>query len=316
MDRAVPDRTEHHSITAEIRLPIQFDPTHAARRRGEVAIKSFGAAPCAHTATVQALLVAALVARFARVPGDATTRPWGRALHDRFMLPSVLRADLDVVLADLAASGRPLQAAWFEPFVAAQFPLLGRVQLGDVSLELRPAHEPWPVLAEEATGAGMARFVDSANGRLEARLAGASPRHVLVCNGRRVPLRPVGDNGALVAGVRYKRWSPPATLHPTTPPTGELVFDVVDAWTGLAIGGCGYMPAVPELAGIVGAPYVPEARGRGERHVWPPLAPLPQLSGRGRFRAGGNGVGPMAAPPAVAADAWTLDLTVDRTGPA
>jgi len=263
---------------------------------------------------VQSLLVPAIIARFARVPGDATTTPWGRALHDRFMLPSVLRADLDAVLADLAASGRPLQAAWFAPFVEAQFPLLGRVQLGDVSLELRPAHEPWPVLAEEATGAGMARFVDSANGRLEARLAGASPRHVLVCNGRRVPLRPVGDNGALVAGVRYKRWSPPATLHPTTPPTGELVFDVVDAWTGRAIGGCRHTPAVPELAGVVGAPWIDETPMTGERHVRPPFSPMPPVSGRGWFRAGGSGVGIMAPPLAIASDAWTLDLTSDLPG--
>jgi uncharacterized protein (DUF2126 family) len=291
-----------------------FDPTHAARRRGELAIKSFGAAPCARTAAVQSLLVAAIVARLARVPGAATTTAWGAALHDRFMLPSVLRADLDAVLADLAASGRPLQAAWFAPFVEAQFPLLGCVQLGDVALELRPAHEPWPVLAEEATGAGMARFVDSANGRLEARLTGASPRHVLACNGRRVPLRSAGDDGALVAGVRYKRWSPPATRHPTTPSTGELVFDVVDAWTGRAIGGCRYTPAVPELAGIVGAPWIDETPMPGERHARPPSWPLPPISGRGWFRAGGSGVGPMAPPRAAAGDAWTLDLTGDLTG--
>jgi uncharacterized protein (DUF2126 family)/transglutaminase-like putative cysteine protease len=289
-----------------------FHPTLAARRRGELAIKSFGAAPCARTTTVQSLLVAAIVARLVRVPGDATTTPWGAALHDRFMLPSVLRDDLDAVLDDLATSGRPLQAAWFAPSIDAHFPLLGRVQLGDVALELRPAHEPWPVLAEEATGAGMARFVDSANGRLEARLTGASPRHVLACNGRRVPLRRAGDD-ALVAGIRYKRWNPPATLHPTTPPTGELVFDVVDAWTGRAIGGCRYTPAVPELAGFVGAPWVDETPMPGERHVRPPSWPLPPSSGRGWFRAGGSGVGPMA-PPAAARDDWTLDLTGDLAG--
>jgi uncharacterized protein (DUF2126 family)/transglutaminase-like putative cysteine protease len=312
-----PDRVLRHLLAdasgdcrrTELDTERLFDPTHAARRRGELSIKSFGVAPCARTAAVQSLLVAAIVARLARAGGDATTTPWGPALHDRFMLPSVLRADLDAVLTDLARSGRPLQPVWFAPFVEAQFPLLGRVQLGDVALELRPAHEPWPVLAEEATGAGMARFVDSANGRLEARLTGASPRHVLACNGRRVPLRPGGDDGTLVAGVRYKRWNPTATLHPTAPPTGELVFDVVDVWTDRAIGGCRYTPAVPELAGIVGAPWIDETPMPGERHVRPPFWPLPPVSARGSFRAGGSGVGPMAPPAFAAGDEWTLDLT-------
>jgi hypothetical protein len=98
------------------------------------------------------------------------------------------------------------------------------------------------------------------------------------------------------------------------PPTGELVFDVVDAWTGRAIGGCRYTPAVPELAGIVGAPWVDETPMPGERAVRPPVWPLPPVSGRGFFRAGGSGVGPTAPPEAIAGDGWSLDFTTDLAG--
>ena len=131
---------------------------------------------------------------------------------------------------------------------------------------------------------------------------------MLACNGRRVPLQPADEPGAALAGVRYKRSSPPATLHPTVPATGELVFDLIDAWTARAIGGYRYVPAVPELAGFVGAPPRAVAPRGGER-VLPVLTPLPPRLGRGWFRSGGSGLGPMT-PPADAARGWTLDLTV------
>jgi len=316
----LPDRVLRHVLAdasgdgrrTELCVERLYDPAHASRRRGEVAIGSFGMPPCARTATLETLLVTALVARFTRHPSAATILPWGHALHDRFMLPSALSADLRAVLADLASAGYPFQPSWFVPCFDTQFPLLGRLQLGDVMLDLRTAHEPWPVLAEEATGGGMARFVDSANARVEVRLSGHAPRHVVVCNGRRVPLQPAGDEAAWIAGVRYKRWNPPATLRPTTAPVGALVFDVIDTWTGRAIGGCRYVPAVPELCGPVAVPQIGApvwTEGEARRSV-ARVGPSPPGSGRGWFRAGGSGVGPMALPPEDLARGWTLDLTV------
>jgi len=150
-----------------------------------------------------------LLSYFARVPQRAELINWGPELHDRFMLPHILWNDLETIIRDLNEGGYPFRLEWFEPFMDLHFPLLGHAQLGDSGLELRAAHEPWPLLAEEGTAAGTARFIDSANQRLEVKCSGLSPgRFVLVCNGHRVPLRATGVQGEYVAGVRYKASNP------------------------------------------------------------------------------------------------------------
>ena len=58
--------------------------------------------------------------------------------------------------------------------------------------------------------------------------------------GRAVPLHPTGTRAEYVAGVRYRACQPPSALHPTIPVHAPLVFDLVDTWSGRAIGGCTY----------------------------------------------------------------------------
>ena len=192
-------------------------------------INAFESAPEMRLGALQALLVLGLIGRFGRHPDSGELRRWGPALHDRFMLPDVLRDDLRGVIADLVAAGYPFQLDWFEPLFELRFPVLGSVPIGPLTLKLRSAHEPWPLLAEEVTAGGMARFVDAANERLQVTLSGAHPRrYALVCNGHRVPLQDTATHGEYVAGVRYKVSNPPATMHPTAWPVQALI---TTSWT-------------------------------------------------------------------------------------
>jgi uncharacterized protein (DUF2126 family) len=96
-------------------------------------------------------------------------------------------------------------------------------------------------LGEEIGSFGTARYVDSSVERLQVKLSGLTEnRHVLTCNGRRVPLRSTGKHGEYIAAVRYRAWAPPSALHPTIGVQSPLVFDIVDSWNGRAIGGCTY----------------------------------------------------------------------------
>jgi hypothetical protein len=159
-------------------------------------------------------------------------------------------------------------------------------------------------LAEEVTPGGVARFIDAANERLQVKLSGLAPgRYVLACNGQNVPLQATGTHGEYVAGVRYKIANPPSTLHPTIAPVGALVFDLIDTWTGRAIGGCTYLPPRPQLWGAVGVPLSDgDWPNVGDEAAPPRVMPSPQtslapLERTGRFLPYGSGLVSMATPP-------------------
>ncbi len=134
-----------------------------------------------------------------------------------------------------------MKTEWFAPHREFRFPRIGEFTQRDIHVELRQAIEPWYVLGEEPAGGQTARYVDSSVERLQVKVRGMTdPRHVLTCNGRRVPLRPTGTVGEFVAGVRYRAWRPPTCLHPTIPVDTPLVFDVLDTWMRRSVGGCRY----------------------------------------------------------------------------
>ena len=226
---------------AEFSIDKLYSPDSTMGRLGLVEFRAFEMPPHPRMSLSQMLLLRALVAKFWSRPYHAEVVRWGTELHDRFMLPHFVSHDLNDVLGDLQTGGYPFQSEWFAPFLEFRFPRYGSVVYDNIELELRQAIEPWHVLGEEAAAGATARYVDSSVERIQVKVNGMiDPRHVVTCNGRPVPLHPTGTSGEFVAGVRYRAWQPPSALHPTIPVQSPLVFDLVDTWTGRAIGGCMY----------------------------------------------------------------------------
>jgi uncharacterized protein (DUF2126 family) len=251
----VVDRALRHLLTdltgnthrAEFCIDKLYSPDSARGRLGLLELRGFEMPPHAQMALVQALLVRSLVSRFWDEPLRAPLIRHGDNLHGRYLLPHYVISDIAEVAADLRAHGIDFQTSWLDPFFEFRFPRLGTVTVGGMGLELRWAIEPWHVLGEEATAGGTARYVDSSVERLQVSLTGASgPGQVWVtCNGYPVPLQPTHVPGLLVAGVRYRAWQPPSSLHPTIPSDSPLVFDVVDAVSGVSLGGATYHVSHP-----------------------------------------------------------------------
>ncbi|MEU3013993.1 transglutaminase family protein [Nocardia asteroides] len=248
------DRALRHLLTdltgnthrAEFCIDKLYSPDSARGRLGLLELRGFEMPPHFQMAMVQSLLVRGLVAMFWVRPYRAPLLRHGANLHGRYLLPHFLEADIAEVAADLRAHGVDFDTSWLDPFTEFRFPRIGTAMIGDAELELRGAIEPWLTLGEQTTGQGTARYVDSSVERLQVRLVGADRgRFVLTCNGMPVPLLATDKADVQVAGVRYRAWQPPNSLHPSITVDAPLVFDLVDAATGLSRGGCTYHVAHP-----------------------------------------------------------------------
>ncbi len=226
---------------AEFCIDKLYNPNTTRGRLGLLELRGFEMPPHPDMALVQALLVRALVARLAEERYSAPLVRWGTALHERFLLPHFVLADIAEVLTDLRAHGIEFELSWLLPFLEFRFPRIGVTKISGVDLELRSAIEPWHVLGEEAAAGGAARYVDSSTERLQVAVNGFVPeRHLLTCNGRAVPLTATGTPGSYVAGVRYKAWKPWSSLHPTLDVDSPLSFDLIDRMSRFSLGGATY----------------------------------------------------------------------------
>ena len=226
---------------AEFCIDKLYSPDSDRGRLGLLEMRGYEMSPHPQMNLIQALLIRALVAVFWKKPYKAPLVRWGTQLHDRFMLGHYVHEDLMEVLQYLALNGFKFNPDWFIPFFDFRFPSVGTVQIGGLTLELRNALEPWPVMGEESSAGGTSRGVDSSVERLEVLLNGAVPaQHVITCNGVRLPLSPTRDGNVQVAGVRYKAWAPWSSLHPNLPVNTPLKFDVLDTRLERSLGGCKY----------------------------------------------------------------------------
>jgi uncharacterized protein (DUF2126 family) len=240
--------TTGNSHRAEFCVDKLYPPEGLGLRLGLLELRAFEMAPHVHMNLLQMLLIRALVSMFWKTPFDGSLIRWGTALHDRFMLPDLVRRDLREVLARLRSSGYNFEDEWFDSHFEFRFPKIGSIAADGVELELRQALEPWNVLAEETYSGGTVRTVDSSMERMQVKVSGFSieSRYSVACNGRRVPLQLTGEPGVALGAVRFRARQLSASLHPTIPVHAPLVFQLIDCLTGHSIGQCTYDVGPPD----------------------------------------------------------------------
>lgn len=258
---------------AEVSFDKFWNPGAPAGCLGLIEFRAMESLPAAEWMAAIALLwscLAALLLDPERLP--RTLRHWGAELHDRMLLPSQLRADLQAVLAELAAAGLPLQAEVFDAIWAWRFPVLldWHDPASGAALEVRQALEPWPLICDTPREGGFtSRFVDGSMRRVELTANPAlRERWRLRLQGRALPL------GAELLAVRWREQRLYPCLHPGLAPQGPLVLELepfatspnaptpIQRWQ-LAPGATRFEPLSPELPNQALQPGPPWPRPPG-----------------------------------------------------
>ena len=253
-------------------------------RMGCVELRAFRMAPTPEMLAAAAALVRAVAARCALAPYRSTPRDWGGELHDRMALPSQLRADLDEVLADLAAHDLALGPHLEAQIDAFRGEPMWSGRIGTANVTLTRAVELWPLLGDVASQErATSRSVDASTERLE--IVSDQPGAVEIA-GRVIALRTVPEGHVL--GLRRRVYQPRAGLHAALPPLDPLALRVVTGGAAIGLRVHGWKPGGGAYEGLP-ADAAEAARRRAERVVAGEPEPAAPLAGARRA-------------------AWTIDL--------
>ena len=231
---------------AEFCIDKLFSPDSEFGRQGLLELRAFEMQTHPQLICAQNLLIRALVCAFKKQPYQHRLIRWGTELHDRFMLPHFIWDDFKTVLGYLKNQDFEFDLSCFKPIFDFRFPLIGKMQISGVNIELRNALEPWPVLGEESQNGHTSRCVDSTLERIQLKVTGFTEQKLAIsCNNVLVPLHSTGTPGEYIAGIKLKAWNFSNCLHPNIPTTQKLVFDLIDQRLGRSIGGCQYYTQHP-----------------------------------------------------------------------
>lgn len=217
---------------AEISVDKFFNPFMPNGRLGLVEFRAIEMSPDIEQFLAIHALWRALAASFALKPYTQPLIDWKGRLHDYFLLPSFLEEDLGKVIDYLTKTGFHFERDWFLPHLQFRFPILAEEKIVDTPWHLRRALEPWPLLGEQPTVAGLVRCIDCSTERLELRLLTPStdvntqPPTISV-NGWKLPLHP-HPLGGFIGAVRFRTVMLPTCLHPQVLPHTPLLIQFSD----------------------------------------------------------------------------------------
>lgn len=182
----------------------------------------------------QSLLLCACIAHFWKVSYTGELVRWGTRLQDKFMPRHHIHEDFQDVLHALKSGGYGFNPEWFTLFFASRFSERGMVQIGEVTLSIHLALEPWPVMGEEPSSGGTSRSLDVSVERVQIKAASLiEGRHMaLVMDGMCQPS--LACRSQECASRRGD--SPIVCIRNYLPINAPLVFDLIDASQSRSLG--------------------------------------------------------------------------------